>query len=39
LITREANWRVVSGIWMSWVLTLPIAAVLSAAIYAIVSRG
>ena len=39
LITREANWRVVSGILMSWVLTLPIAAVLSAAIYAIVNRG
>ena len=39
LITREANRRVVSGILMSWVLTLPIAAILSAVIYAIVSRG
>ena len=39
LITREANRRVVSGILMSWVLTLPIAAILSAAIYAIVNRG
>ena len=37
LITREANVRVVSGILMSWVLTLPIAAILSAAIYAVVS--
>lgn len=37
LITREANRRVVSGILMSWVLTLPIAAILSAAIYAFAS--
>jgi PiT family inorganic phosphate transporter len=36
LITREANWRVVSGILMSWVLTLPIAAILSATIYVMV---
>ena len=36
LITREANRRVVSGILLSWVLTLPIAAILSAAVYAIV---
>jgi PiT family inorganic phosphate transporter len=35
LITREANRRVVSGILMSWLLTLPIAALLSAAIYSI----
>jgi PiT family inorganic phosphate transporter len=35
LITREANRRVVSGILTSWVLTLPIAAILSAAFYAI----
>jgi PiT family inorganic phosphate transporter len=35
LITREANRRVVSNILWSWVLTLPIAAILSAAIYAI----
>ena len=39
LITREANARVVSGILMSWVLTLPIAALLSAAIYAIMTFG
>lgn len=37
LITREANRRVVSGILMSWVLTLPIAAILSAAIYTFAS--
>jgi len=37
LITREANRRVVSGILLSWVLTLPIAAILSALIYAVVS--
>jgi PiT family inorganic phosphate transporter len=33
LITREANYRVVSAILMSWLLTLPIAAILSAIIY------
>lgn len=33
LITREANRRVVSGILISWLLTLPIAAILSAVIY------
>ena len=38
LITKEANGRVVSGILMSWLLTLPIAAILAAAIYAIVVR-
>ena len=37
LITREANRRVIMNILLSWVLTLPIAAVLSAAIYAIVT--
>lgn len=37
LITREANRRVVSGILMSWVFTLPIAAILSAAIYTFAS--
>lgn len=37
LITGEANARVVSGILMSWVLTLPTAAILSAAIYAVVA--
>lgn len=35
LITREANTRVVSGILMSWLLTLPVAALLTAMIYAI----
>jgi PiT family inorganic phosphate transporter len=38
LITREANRRVVSGILMSWLLTLPIAAMLGAVIYGIVVR-
>ena len=33
LITRQANPRVVSGILMSWILTLPIAALLSAIVY------
>jgi len=36
LVTREANRRVVSGILMSWLLTLPIAASLGAAIYVMV---
>jgi PiT family inorganic phosphate transporter len=33
LITRQANVRVISQILMSWVLTLPVAAILSATIY------
>lgn len=33
LVTRQANPRVVSGILLSWVLTLPIAAVLSGIVY------
>ena len=36
LITREANRRVVSGILMSWILTLPIAAIISAAVYILI---
>ncbi|HSL53318.1 MAG TPA: inorganic phosphate transporter [Pyrinomonadaceae bacterium] len=39
LITGEANRHVVSGILMSWVLTLPIAAMLGAVIYSIVNHG
>ena len=39
LITREANRRVVSAILMSWLLTLPIAAIVSAAIYAIITTA
>ncbi len=35
LFTREANRRVVSGILLSWVLTLPVAAIFSAVVYAI----
>ena len=38
LITGEANRRVVSGILMSWLLTLPIAAIISAVAYAVVVR-
>jgi PiT family inorganic phosphate transporter len=37
LVTRQANPRVVSGILLSWVLTLPIAAVLGAITYKILS--
>ena len=37
LITGEANRRVVSGILMSWVLTLPIAAILSAIVYTVIT--
>lgn len=33
LITRQANPRVVSGILMSWILTLPIAAILGGIVY------
>lgn len=33
VITRQANPRVVTGILMSWVLTLPIAAILGGIIY------
>ena len=33
LVTRQANPSVVSGILMSWILTLPIAAILGAIIY------
>lgn len=33
LVTREANWRVVSEILLSWLLTLPTAAFSSAIIY------
>lgn len=36
LVTRKANKRVVSNILMSWVLTLPIAAILSGIIYFLV---
>jgi PiT family inorganic phosphate transporter len=33
LITRQANLRVVSGILMSWILTLPVAAILGGIAY------
>ena len=38
LITRQANVGVVSGIILSWVLTLPIAAILSGGVYLLLSR-
>jgi inorganic phosphate transporter, PiT family len=38
LFTGEANRRVVSGILMSWLLTLPIAVIISALVYAVVVR-
>lgn len=34
LVTREANPRVVSGILLSWLMTLPVAAILGGVIYA-----
>ncbi len=37
--TRQADYRVVSGILLSWVLTLPCAAVLSAAAYWFLTRS
>lgn len=37
LVTREANPRVVSGILLSWLMTLPVAAVLGGLIYAVAS--
>jgi PiT family inorganic phosphate transporter len=39
LITGEVNRRVVSGILMSWLLTLPIAAIISAGVYAVTVRS
>jgi PiT family inorganic phosphate transporter len=33
LVTGKANTKVISEILLSWVLTLPIAAVLSAIVY------
>jgi PiT family inorganic phosphate transporter len=38
LITRQANVRVIREIVMSWVLTLPVAAILGAALYSLISR-
>jgi PiT family inorganic phosphate transporter len=39
LITRQANPRVVSGILMSWILTLPVAAILGAVVYKMLGIG
>lgn len=38
LITKQANLRVVSGIMLSWVVTLPIAALLSATAFLLISK-
>lgn len=38
LITKQANGRVVSEILMAWVLTLPVAAIISGSIYWILCR-
>ena len=38
LVTREANWRVASGIVLSWVCTLPVAALLSGSLFWLLSR-
>ncbi len=37
--TRQADYRVVSGILLSWLLTLPCAAVLSGVAYRLLARG
>jgi inorganic phosphate transporter, PiT family len=39
LVTRQANPRVVSEILMSWILTLPIAAILAAIVYKLLGIG
>lgn len=39
LMTRQANMKVVSQILMSWLLTLPVAAILSAVVYWIISHA
>lgn len=38
LITKQANLKVVSGILLSWIVTLPTAALFSAAAYWLISR-
>jgi PiT family inorganic phosphate transporter len=37
LVTRQANLRVISQIMLSWIFTLPIAAILSGLVYAILT--
>ncbi|HET8701049.1 MAG TPA: anion permease [Nitrococcus sp.] len=37
-VTRQAQWKTISGVVLSWIITLPVAAALSAAVYFIVSR-
>lgn len=38
LITKQANLRMVSGILLSWIVTLPSAALFSAIVYWVISR-
>ncbi len=38
LVSQQANWRVTSNILLSWLITLPCAALLSAVAYAVLSR-
>ena len=38
LITKQGNRTVMSGILMSWILTLPIAALLSALFYSVLTN-
>lgn len=39
ITTRQANYRVVSGILLSWLLTLPCAAILGGAAYWVLTRN
>ena len=36
--SRQANGKVISGILLSWLLTLPVAAIISAAIYFLITK-
>ena len=38
LVTKKANYKVIGQIALSWVLTLPIAAILSALVYLVITR-
>jgi inorganic phosphate transporter, PiT family len=38
LLRRTARWRVLAGILVAWVTTLPIAAILGAVLYAAIGR-
>ncbi len=38
LTTKQANFKVITGILLSWVLTLPCAAILGASVYWLTSH-